>query len=251
MTQCIFCESDKELNTEFTITLDDGNKVKVKICDKHADEATVKSAKEAFMKKKNMLDELISKAKALGYDLNVSAGGITTVTPPKQAPIVKTAMPSDLDINDTSVVKTSIIDKSRGFQSVGGEANGTMVSSHASHDVSSLSDKLPDSMREGFAQLAVMEGRAGQPITVPHKRVDGTGTTRIIIKKSENDDKLQSRFKKMAQDSMTDNTPDFARAGYQNTTRSCPICKGSGIVIQQKTQNPCPKCNGSGMISIY
>lgn len=255
MTQCIFCETDKDLNTEFAITLDDGSKVKVKICDKHAEEATVKSAKEAYVKKKNMLDELISKAKALGFDLNVSAGGLTTLTAPKTtqpaAPLLPPTPGMDIDVNDSNVVKTSLIDKSRGFQSVGGDAGGTQVSSHSSLDINSLSDKLPESLREGFAQLAVMEGRAGQPITVPHKRVDGTGTTRIIIRKSENDDKLQSRFKKMAQDSMTDNTPDFARAGYQNTTRSCPICKGTGIIIQQKSQNSCPKCNGSGMISIY
>lgn len=252
MTQCIFCETDKDLNTEFTITLDDGIKIKVKICDKHAEEATVKSAKEAYVKKKNMLEDLIAKAKALGLELNVSAGGITTVNSPTQKP--QTPVPAiipDIDPNDSNVVKTSMIDKQRTFQSVGGDAGGTMVSSHSSIDISSLSDKLPDSLREGFAQLAVVEGRAGQPITVPQKRVDGTGTTRIIIKKSENDDKLQSRFKKMAQDSMTDNTPDFARAGYQNTTRSCPICKGTGIIVQQKSQGTCPKCAGSGMISIY
>ncbi len=254
LNQCIYCESNNNLNTEFAITLDDSSKVQVKICDKHAEEASVKTAKEAYMKKKTLIDELLSKAKALGLELSTTSSGFTTVSSPKQTPkqnITNIETVDTLTEEDPNVVKTSMLDKQRSFRSVGGDAGGTMVSAHHSIDLSSLEDKLPDALRDGYAQLAIMEGRAGQPITVPQKRIDGTGTTRITIKKSENDDKLQSRFKKMAQDSMHDNIPDFARAGYKDTTRPCPICRGSGLISQQRQQSPCPKCNGSGMISIY
>lgn len=253
LNQCIFCEANNELNTQLIITLDDSQKITVKICDKHAEDATVRSAKEAYVKKRAIIQEFLDKAKELGLELNESSTSKLTTVTSKPKPITPTELvmtETIEDVNDPNVVKTDLLDK-RQFKSVGGDAGGTQVSSHTSFDVNSLQDKLPDELREGYAQLSVMEGRAGQPITIPHKRVDGTGVTRITIKKSENDDKLQSRFKKMAQDSMSDNIPDFARAGYQNTTRSCPICRGSGNIIQQKTSTLCPKCNGSGMISIY
>ena len=254
LNQCIFCESTNDLNTQFNITLDDSKKIVVKICDKHAEDATVKSAKEAYIKKQAIINEFLEKAKALGLQLSETSSNLTVVTTSKPAPSQQVDIKVDpldgINPNDPSVVRTGKIDH-RAFQSVGGDVNGMKVSSHSSFDVSSLQDKLPDSVRDGYAQLSVMEGRGGQPITIPHKRIDGTGTTRITIKKSENDDRLQSRFKKMAQDSMTDNMPDFAHSGYQDTTRSCPICKGSGTIIQNKLNTTCPKCAGSGIISVY
>lgn len=251
-SQCIYCESANNLNTELTISLEDNTKVKVKICDAHAEDASVKSAKEAYLAKKSILDELLTKAKSLGLHISTSSSGIVSVESPKQtAPNSKPLPDPDFDTNAPDVVKTTMIDKNRMFKSVGGDSGGTHVSAHSSIDLNGLSDKLPDSVREGYAQLAVMEGRAGQPITIPHRRIDGTGVTRIIISKSENDDKLQNRFKKMAQDSMSDKMPDFAHSGYQETTRPCPICRGAGVVSQGKKQTNCPKCQGSGVISVY
>lgn len=254
MNQCIYCETSNDLNTQFSITVEDGKKIQVKICDKHSEEATVKTAKEAYLTKIKRIEEVMAQAKLLGLHLSENANGFVHVAPStkpiKQAPQIQDSTVLEDLRNDPNAISTSKLD-GRGFQSVGGDAGGYSVSSHSSHDFNSLSDKLPEGLRVGLAQMSVVEGRGGQPLVIPQKRVDGTGTTTIIVKKSENDDRLQSRFKKMAQDSIGDKTPDFARAGYQNTTRSCPICRGSGVIIQARSQTSCPKCSGSGMISVY
>ena len=62
---------------------------------------------------------------------------------------------------------------------------------------------------------------------------------------------LQDRFKKMANSTPSDSGPDFAKSGYNNTQRQCPICHGSGFIKQNKNSTQCPKCKGAGLISVY
>jgi len=116
-----------------------------------------------------------------------------------------------------------------------------------SYNRGQFSDKLSSDVLKGDAEMTVCEGREGLPMIIPAVRRDGTGTTRINIANTENDNALQDRFKKMAQDSMNDNVPNYARSGYKNTTRNCPICKGDGSVRGSE----CPKCKGQGIISVY
>ncbi len=106
--------------------------------------------------------------------------------------------------------------------------------------------------RKGKAKLTVMEGRDGQQLVIPEKRVDGMGTTRLKIVKKEDDTKLQSRFKRMAKDTIEhDKVPNFAREGYQNTQLECPFCHGNCTIVHLKREISCPKCNGAGVISTY
>lgn len=262
MAQCVFCSKPDNLNTSMTITLEDGQKVSVDICDEHAEEATIKSARAAYQGKQAQIEEVLAQAKALGLNIGQTTGGLTVVesaTPDPvpdsmtvqaiEKPAAAPAAPL-LEQDDPDVVPTSKIDGRAGMQSVGGNVSGTAVPSHNSHSMNDLGDKLPAGTTEGHAKMVMAEGRGGQPIMIPKKRVDGTGTTRINISQNETDAQLQERFKRMGQTSQSshDNQagPDF-RAGYQDTTRDCPFCRGEMEVNGKE----CPKCKGTGIISVY
>ncbi len=93
---------------------------------------------------------------------------------------------------------------------------------------------------------------SGMPLVIAEKRVDGMGTTRLRITKKEDDNKLQSRFKRMAKDTTErDRTPNFAREGYQNTQSTCMMCNGDMEIVHLGKRIQCPKCNGAGTISTY
>lgn len=260
---CVFCNSPNDLNTQITVTLDDGSKVKVDICDEHAEDATVKTARAAYMRRQDAINAVLEQARALGLNVSEPTGPsglviaqeipkpVSALT--KQAPQVPNVQSpqraptknDDLE-NDPDVVSTDRLDSHRGMRSVGGSAGNTSVESLPSHDIDNLKEKLNPDARKGVAKMGIAEGRAGQPIIIPKVRKDGTGTTRVNIVKTS-DNMLQESFKKMAQDSIQDRVPDFARSGYSNTTRTCPICKGNCEVNGQI----CPKCDGNGIINVY
>lgn len=252
--QCVYCGATSNLNTQMTITLSDGQKHTVDICDAHAEEATIKSARDAFQDKKKQIDDLLAKAKELGIDITQTASGLTVASQKPQEKQEKTAAPTIPTINrsDEDVIPTSKLDHSRGMMSVGGQTDAGQVSSFSSHDLNSLTDKLPEEARLGLAKMTVVEGRAGQPLVIPKQRVDGTGTTNITVTKKETDQQLQARFKHMSALSMQDGgpVPNFARQGYQNTTTKCTFCK-DGYVRTRNGNELCPKCGGSSILPKY
>lgn len=239
-----------------TIAVDD-NKVVVRICDDHAEEATVKSAREAYIVKRKAIDNILVQAKALGLQLTEqSSSGLVLATnqnvqQPQQ--LQEKPLLVEMPIGE-NVVRTATIDTRR-FQSVGGVASiqnssSINVTAHSSIDRSTLVDKLPEGALDGFAEMAVVEGRGGQPLAIPQRRVDKTGVTRMTVAKST-DAQLQSRFKKMADATMVDHHPEFAKGGYKNAQKQCPFCNGMTVVKNGKQSIQCPKCNGSGIMSTY
>jgi hypothetical protein len=237
-----------------TITLDDGQKVQVKICDEHAEDATVKSAKKAYSDRMSKLKELLEQAKALGFDLGAmqpaqqpAAKPVAQVRQQVPAPMVKEQALIELDDSE-NVVDTDLIDRGRPFVSSGGNTEYGPVQSFTNYNLDGGTDKLPPEARKGKAHMAMMEGRAGQPIIIPDKRVDGTGTTTIKIIKAESDATLQNRFKKMASDSMHDKVPDFVHGGYSAGVKDCPFCRGQGNIKNGQKMLDCPKCHGSGIL---
>jgi hypothetical protein len=261
MAQCVYCDKTDTLNTQLTVTLEDGNRVTVEICDEHAEDATVKTARSAYLDKQDKIAQILAQAEALGLKLGpTTESGIATLE--KQAPAkVPAPTPTQQESqlieelgDEEDVVPTSRIDSKPGMVSIGGQTELGAVASHGSHEVSGKRDVLPQEVREGKAKMALVEGRGGQPIAIAEKRVDGTGTTRVKVLNKENDQKLQSRFKRMAADTMDERNPqvpDFARSGYKNTTISCPLCRGQGSVNQGTKVIECPKCDGAGFISTY
>lgn len=242
--------------------MDDGEKVTVYVCDQHAEDITVKQAKAAYGAKKNKIQELMEYAKSLGLEISLRESGLAVVDNDSSKPAIienKIEKPilkevkkptEETTTNDPNkrIISTKALD-SKNFNNVNVSAPG-VPSGMPAYNTSSLSEKLSDDLLDGTAEIVVTEGRTGQPLVIPQKRVDKTGTTIINIRKSENDNSLQNRFKKMADSSMRDEMPDLVRGGYRDTTRKCPVCNGS-CVVKMKEAVPCPKCGGSGLISVY
>lgn len=248
---CVFCSSSSDLNTDLRITLDNGTSVVVKICDVHAEDATVKSARAAYQEKMLKFEELLAQAKMLGFEIS-SSNGLMVAREPEQRPLQQPQQHQQpqIDKNNKNVIPTKLLDNAREFKTVGGNVNSAVgnipVAGNTKIDRNILQDKLPEAILEGHAEMAIMEGRCGQPIAIPQRRIDGTGITNITIVKSD-DAALQRRFKSMAQDSMNANGQDSA----YGSLRTCGMCNGSGTLRQRNGDITCPKCHGNGNISIY
>jgi len=281
MQSCIYCGSSDNLNTQLTLSLESG-KVTVDICDEHAEDASVKTARAKYMEKQDQIIVFMEQAKALGIEipaqnpsgLIIAQNTLTSTPDPAPAPaasdnpepasttVVQQVVkkPPAVDPITEGVTASPLIEKheadegwvttakadsaaAKGMQSVGGSTEMGQVSSHASHVVGGQQDVLSEEARRGKVKMVVAEGRLGTPIMVPSKRVDGTGTTRIRIKNSEDDNTLQRRFKDMANDSKSDQQPDF-RNGYEDSSSTCPICRGNCVI----NGKDCPKCDGMGQI---
>jgi hypothetical protein len=250
---CVFCSSTNNLNTTFQITLDDGVKVTVKICDEHAEDATVKSAKAAYMNREKQISAFLEQAKALGLNISLNnSNNLAVATAPSRQvvsqPVVNEVF-TDAVLEGDDVVDTAVLNRS--MRSVGGNTEFGMMESHSSLNMSDFTDKLDPNLLRGKAKITMAEGRQGMPIAIPEKRVDGTGTTRVKITQKMNDSKLQDAFKRMADNTMRDSGPDFAHSGYKNSTSTCTFCRGDCVIKNGRETVMCPKCNGSGIISSY
>lgn len=252
---CVFCNSPDNLNTSFIITLDDGEKIEVLICDEHAEDATVKSAKKAYLEKKSQIDAILQQAKALGLELVEEKGLAIMKSAPKNPPAPqerRMAQPRREEVieEEEGFVPTDLIDSRNAPMPKVVSSSNTNVESYYAADLNSVKGRLPENALKGQAKIGVFEGRQGQPIALVQQRKDGLGTTNVQIVKKENDRALQERFKRMADNSMRDDTPDFAKAGYQRSFTDCPLCRGSGEVRNGRKSITCPKCQGSGIIDL-
>jgi len=251
MNICVVCGEDQNLNTKLTIVINNENIV-VCLCDEHAEDTTVKMAREKYLERQNQIDLLVEQAKKLGLDTSslmkkaaASSNESKQVANPNPQPSRedKTTSTEEQSLEpDEGWISTKKFEtvESKGFTSVGGQG----VASYNSYKVIGQSDVLDESVRQGKVKMGVAEGRGGSQIPVPLERVDGTGTTRIRINNAETDQSLQRRFKNMANNQ--EHQPDF-RQGYNDATRNCPICRGECVV----NGKDCPKCKGSGIISVY
>lgn len=256
MKSCIVCGCTDNLNTQMTITIDN-QKIVVEICDEHAEDTTVKLAREKYQDRQSQINALLEQARKLGLDPSVFTADIKAqptvtsqepreigpiATPAKEQAVKKTSPKAEPQQDeDDGWISTSKFEsvENRGYTSVGGQG----AQSYSSYKISGQEDMLDNSLREGKVKIGLADGRAGNPIPIAQERRDGTGVTRIRIVKSENDQSLQRRFKEMA--SNQDHQPDF-RHGYGDATRTCPICRGDCVV----NGKDCPKCQGRGLISI-
>ena len=69
INNCIYCNSADNLNTQLSLKLEDGTIAKVSVCDTHAEDATIKSAREKYIEKTNQLKQFLEQAKQLGIDI--------------------------------------------------------------------------------------------------------------------------------------------------------------------------------------
>ena len=150
---------------------------------------------------------------------------------------------------DNQMVDTALVDRrDRGMVSVGGEISGFSVPSHKQHSLEEIREKLPEGALHGKVKMEIAEGRAGMPVAIPARRVDGTGITSIRIVQIS-DAELQKRFKNVADMSKSpvgwEHQPDF-RHGYD--VRPCPLCRGEATVRNRGKEVECPKCKGRGTL---
>lgn len=265
MKVCVFSGSVENLNTSMKIKLDDGTVAEAWISDAYAEEATVKSVKEAYLKQKSArdaeLEKFLEQAKRLG--IQVAIPGDTkqlavAQDPPKPPPPKQAAV--DRELAGDGVVPAVQLDQraGRAVTSVGGSAQtaagNVAVASYQSIPIKATSKtdedkeivkRVEQARASGQARMVTVEGRGGQPMLIPGVRKDGTGTTRIRIAQTMNDTVLQRRFKDFGADSIRDETPGFVN-GYQAHLQDCPICRGDGTAMNAGVMITCPKCKGSG-----
>lgn len=260
INDCIVCGSDKDLDTEMTITID-GEKISVKVCKEHADDTTPKDAKAAYLKRKSTADAAITaflaQAAKLGFTV-VPQGKMSVMTaqqgtqstelptestkvPPQSVAPISTELQGG---RSDGILPSSEVDNIMQNRVAGtsGSVGGTGVEKHAAYNPGDLADKLPDGARDGLVKMELAIGRQGMPLAIPAIRQDGLGTTRVNISNKMNDAELQRRFKQMAA-----NDHSFGQEGYD--LHRCSMCQGDGQIAKSKTETvACPKCGGSGLV---
>jgi hypothetical protein len=269
LKNCVVCGSPDNLNTELTITVDD-QKIKVAVCDNHADDITPKAAREAYADKKSQIDAIIAQAKALGLEISEPKDG------GKVAIAERTNESRRLAAIDPTVVVGNFSEELRGSEEegivstrkvdaaqqrvrgVGGVVQGAppgmggQVEQHNAHDRATIGDKLPSGVLEGKVKLGLVEGRGGQPVAIQEVRQDGTGITRTTVNQGKGDAEIQRRFKELANSNIMApagyavNQHGFAVEGYNII--GCTFCHGTGnIQVSKGNKDICPKCKGSGI----
>jgi hypothetical protein len=245
---CIVCGSDKNLDTELVITVDD-QKVTVKVCAEHADDITPKAAKAAYLKWKSARDiqmqEFLAQAAKLGMTVVPQGSGLVIATAATPAPIVAPKpVISELHGNrEDGILPSSEVDNimQRRVSGMSGSVDGQGIERHTAYDPDNFTDRLPDGARDGLVKMELAEGRHGTPLAIPAIRQDGLGTTRVRIAKTVTDADLQRRFKQQA-------AADHSfKDGYD--VHPCPMCKGDGVIRKSPTETiVCPKCGGSALL---
>ena len=248
---CVICGTADNLGTELSITIED-QKVKVKICDQHADDTTPKAAREAYLAKKAEIDNIIAMAAKYGLHLQAPQSGnkIATIQsnqPAKPAP--QNQQPksaNDIELTGDNVVSTRLIDqKMQSISGVSGSAGGYNVEKNSAHDLSSVAKDLPEGATDGKVQMSLVEGRGGQMMAIPSVRRDHLGTTTIVVNKGITDVDIQRRLKEQSQ--RGDNVHSFGPEGY--TVHTCTMCKGSLMIVNKGQRVVCPKCGGTGILN--
>ena len=272
---CIFCGTTNNINTSLTINVD-GVKISVNICDAHAETATVSSARAAYLDNKAKIDAFIVQAAAMGLtfvpatnDLIQVPNGIPTLKQqpsevptnplvgPNPNPTLNQLTPdspvANILENEEDVIPTSKLE--RLVRSVGGSVENSgikaNVPAYQSHAIIQASNRdgstLDPAVRDGKAKITMVEGRAGMPLAIPTMRTDGTGITRIQIRKMTPSE-FDRRAKNAADDSVRDRGPDFRNSYDLDQERACPICSGAGTTVNMGRNITCPKCGGIGTI---
>ncbi len=267
LQKCLICSTDKDLNTTLSLKLDDSTTVSVVVCDVHAEDLTVKIAKEKYLEKKAVIDRIMQEARDNGLEISIpttSTGLVlaksTAVEQPATRQQALTPQPIDKQQVDDEInllrsgklIKGSVARQKLGkAQSVGGSFDRlTTVDRQEELSRSALTERAETGQEQ--IRIGLVEGRGNQPIAIPTVIKDDFGTTVIRVSQGMTDDKLQKQFKGLAdsKDANGLNTHCFGADGYALT--DCQFCKGKGSVITvssgQKVSADCPRCKGAGLM---
>ncbi|MDP1712590.1 MAG: hypothetical protein Q8K86_09045 [Candidatus Nanopelagicaceae bacterium] len=215
---CVFCGIMTNLNTVMKLPTVSGDK-EVKICDEHAQNATIKSIRKAYESKDKdlkKLTRLMKEAEMLGYKLvpknqKIEVAKIIPPIPGRQTARPVISLPAI-----TSVSAPPGADASRPEERVSvSSRDGQQVISHTTE-----------------AQVLTSNTRGG--ITLPKKIVGNTGETNIHIVNTNDSIKMEKG----------EVDRSFAR---QSHVRECSPCRGTGMLREDTI---CPRCGGKGMVML-
>ncbi len=252
---CVFCESVNDLNTSMTVTLEDGSKASVDICDAHAEDATAKTIRSAFMARQTKIKEFLEQAEKYGLVMSQNVSGLVVANQPaarqpvvqEQAERQRVIVQTDLEPLPEGMVPAGSVNKRLNRMVTSGKSfDGFSAEGSASHNLDDIESKIGGD--GGMIKIDVVEGRDGAPLAIQSIKRDNTGTTHVHVVKTS-DAEIQKRFKMMAEMSKSgqgwQQIPDF-RNGYD--LRDCPLCRGKCQVRSRGETIMCPKCEGRGAI---
>lgn len=265
MGTCIYCGSRENIVAQLTLTLDDGTRATVDVCATHADDATIRTAKQKYMERQNEIDELLAKAKALGLELSpqkTASGLIVVQNVGKNQQAVDDVMRGDqspragqragAQAEDTGMIDSAKFEQKeqRGLVSRGGVAGSHNVESHQSIDMTDVREQIGEEALRGKVKFEAIEKQSGAMVAIPTKKVNGLGTTQIRVVQTT-DQELQRRFKTIAEQSKSPYGWDVMRhLGKEGVEIvNCPICHGEGVTVNAGKEITCPKCKGKGMLN--
>lgn len=253
---CVYSGSTEDLNTSMKIRLEDGSIVEVWVSDLYADEATPKSAREAYLKQRDTEGEEIRKLQEAAAKLGLKLVGVQDMPPeptqvirPTAAPAAKPKGPQQTIAEGTRIVDGRTADKGVDLQ-VQYAQNG--ASSQAPLPVSQYEVKTVEKPSEDLkagerAEIGMVRGRGGLEVAIPVRRQGKTGTTNVTVIDTGGDAQLQKRFKSMANASES-GMVNYGKDGYDVKFITCTACHGTCRDLSGK--NPCPKCKGAGEIQM-
>jgi hypothetical protein len=253
---CLFCGSDKGLNTTMTVKIGDTD-FKVAVCEAHEDEASPKAVREKAGEKAREIQELKEKAEKLGLKIGEETRPepLAPVAPPPSAPKADdrrrfhhgmkqqnapAETPEEAEAEAPAPTVAEIAEESVAEVPVD---PGMGIQSHSSYNPTNIDggEKLETIQKT----KQVIQTSDGRPVHIPKTLHDSAGgRTDIRVVNTGGDAALQRRFKQLGQASKAEAapSPDF-RHGY--TVRDCRACNGTGVSrVDQKKQ--CPKCGGDG-----
>jgi hypothetical protein len=253
---CLFCGSDKGLNTTMTVKVGDTDYT-VAVCEEHEDMAAPKAVRGKAEEKAKEIQELKEKAAQYGLQIGEEAPkaplapvaprapapapraddrrqfhtGMKSQTPevPSEAPADPEGPPTERIAEDATTPDLPV-------------DPGIGINKHDSYDPKMIGDGRIETIQK---TKQVVQASDGRPIHLPKTMHDSAGgKTDIRVVNTGGDAALQRRFKSLGQVSKTEAapSPDF-RHGY--TVRDCRACNGTGTSRIDKTKT-CPKCNGDG-----
>ncbi len=254
MSSCIYCGASDNVEAQLTVTLDDGKKVTVDVCKEHAEDATIRSAKQKYMERQSEIDTLMARAKALGIELQVSkpsASGLVMVTnkPAAQQERIRGTAANTIVIDD--MIDSEIVERrERTVVSAAGIAGAHSVEGHQSIDMADIKDQVGSEVLRGKVKMEMVERQNGSTVALPTKKVNGLGTTIIRVVQT-NDQDMQRRFKAIAEQSKSphgwDQMRHIGKEGIEII--NCPICRGEGVARNNGQEIQCPKCKGKGILN--
>jgi len=257
---CLFCGSDKGLNTTMTVKVDD-TEYNVAVCDEHEDMAAPKTVKGKVVEKAKEIEAIKEQAAKLGLKVEAPSQKQPTEPEPEPAGTTSQSLTGSVKPNDrrqfhqglkpakaTPTTPTEAEAPTEALTEAPAEiaeAPTTNVPVDPAIGINQQNSyKQVDGIETVQTTKQVVQTSDGRPIHIPKTIHDSAGgKTDIRVIRGGGDAALQRRFKQLGHVSQSDApSPDFSK-GY--TVRDCRACNGSGI-SRINAKKECPKCGGDG-----